>query len=297
MLKYAIKMGEALDAEISSGKTRYSSTNNRYAEVAQHMVSNIKKLSQILQTDYLASEFDTFDDSGYVTNDQFQTFVRSLNQIHISTDPALSLTTYESQSPEAFVEDYQDIPKSDFINILKNYNRILEATAKTVLPSSIANECASLIWRWYEARIIKKYKQAPTFNYCVHRIKRIIYNLVIVFGYYHEQGNLDKFLSEFNTWVDQLSISPRSNTWIAPYEVFQVEKNMDKVYANVTSVVLWDILLDNGFNELCSIEPYNNVYPDDDRIMEMVNDLDIDVLDPYVNYKIDSRILDQYRLI
>jgi elongation factor Tu len=78
-------------------------------------------------------------------------------------------------------------------------------------------------------------------------------------------------------------------------EVYVLSKQMNKEYANLTAVVLWDILLENGLDELCSIEP-RDVYPRATEIWERVDKANADVLDLYINYKDDPSILELLNL-
>jgi len=249
-----------------------------------------------------ADDLDFNEEVDYVIHDQARYLIREIQKLQTTIDP----TTIDSeinlnQSVDEFVEDYRDIPRTDVNIIFKNYNKILKDLANTDCSNSIVNKCATLLWRWYEARIIRKYNHVPTFRYDMFRIRRIIHSLVIVFGYYHEKDELDVFLEGFDKWTKELNISPKSNTWIAPFQVFQVERNIDKLYANsyanLTSVVIWDILLDNGLQELCDMQPHNDIYPRDDEIYDLTYNSNASILDPYVNYKEDPTILDTLQLI
>lgn len=287
--KYFQKALSFIQSEIKANRDMYDNTKKRWVRISDTTIEITKAIAQYVRLEQLNDsnpDFNAKDD--FVTQDQVQTMIREMLKI-----PEALVSNYDTvgQAPERFIEDYIRMTNAEVVAIVKNYNRILEKLAKTDCGSSVVNECASMLWRWYEARFIKKYKHVPTFNYDICRIKRVIYNLVVVFGYYHEKGELSRYLETFNSWIHDLGTSPSSHTWIAPHEVYQVEQKMNQVYANLSSVVIWDILLDNGLMELCKMEPNNSVYPRDNELYEMNERVNIDVLDPYVNYKDDASIL------
>jgi len=174
-----------------------------------------------------------------------------------------------------------------------------EKLAKTDCGVPVANRCANVLWRWFEGRINKKYAHTKPFNYNIVRIKDVIYDLVIFFGYKFEQGGYDEFARQFGEWLKDLGIDIKSNTWIAPYEVFQMERrgrNLDPKYANITAVVIWDVLLDNGLDTLCRINAPENVLIDENEIYNRINTANAKVLDLYEHYKNDPTIIEKLGL-
>ena len=185
--------------------------------------------------------------------------------------------------------------------IVGTYASTLKRLANTDCNVPVANECASILWRWHEARILKNNEYAKRFIFNPSRIKELIYSLVIAFGYHVENGTTENFFGDFDEWVNGLRTNPNSNSWPAPREVTTMVKNykenktIDRAYANLTAVVIWDVLLDNGLDSLCRTEP-RDVYLRENEIHERVERADIDVLDPYVNYTVDPTILDRLKL-
>ena len=192
--------------------------------------------------------------------------------------------------------------KEELKEIIKQYGTTLEQLAKTDSGVAVANECARVLWRWFEGRINKKYAHIKPFNYLAWQIKDIIYALVIFFGYKFEQGKKEEFVQELDEWLKNLSIDPKSNTWRAPWGVFCIEqeyrknKRIDRKCATLTAVVIWDILVDNGLDTLCKIEAHDNVYVRDTAIWDIVEKTDINLLDPYKNFKFDPTIIDRLNL-
>lgn len=297
--KYMAKAVSYVEAAQLSGTKFKQKTKERFIVLAQLGIKFVNIIVDMIILAELDEEIDFNGEHGLTIYDQKQSISRELTKLQDRLNPISEAS--EGQSINKFVEDYRDIPRGDVAAIFSTYNRMLKNLADNDCGNNIANECANLIWKWYEARIITKYSHVPKFNYDMFRIRRIIHSIVIVFGYYHEKGKLDVFLNMFDTWFSELSISPRSHTWIAPFEVYDLERNLDvnfaNSFANLTSVVLWDILLDNGLQALCDTKPHNEVYPRDDEIIDLISNTNDSILDPYVNYKENPEILKKLRLI
>ena len=186
--------------------------------------------------------------------------------------------------------------------IVSRYGSTLQRLARTESNVPVVNKCADMLWRWFDGRINKKYANAPKFTYDVRRLKELIYAFVLFFGYNFENGKQAEMYQNFDEWLRMLSIAPDSNKWIAPYDVFCIDKayrankRLDRKYANLTAVVLYDVLFENGLNELCGTE-LNEACLSDSEIWKRVEKANIDVLDPYVNYKSDPKILQVLNLM
>lgn len=289
------KVADYIDEQRRLSTKRYASTRELMSEMGEDGIRIIQGLQEMLNIDLLGDSNDEFEAN--VINDR----IAALELRQRKHDELLGLKHTSddstSQRPEQSTHDFVKIPKENLEGIVRNYNRILERLAKVDCQVDVANQCASVIWRWYEARFIKKYTHVPKFKYDIFRIKEVMYALVVMFGYYHSQGKLDVFLDTFNTWVKDLSVNPQSNKWIAPWEVYQLERKMDPAFTNLDAVVIWDILLENGLQDLCDAVPNNEVYPRDNQIWEIMSKHNIKVLDPYANYKEDPSILLRLRLL
>lgn len=186
-----------------------------------------------------------------------------------------------------------DMPKlssTEMKQLVAQYGRVLKTAAVTDQQTLAANECAKIIWRWFDARIYTTYPNAPPFHYGAHRLKSMIHALVLTYSYHFEQGSVDVFLRYFEDWLISLSQSSDSNKWIAPYTVYSVERKLTPEYATLTAVIIWDILMSNGLQSLCSTNDPYMLHEND--MWDLVSSVNINALDSYVNYKEDSTILE-----
>lgn len=216
---------------------------------------------------------------------------------HISDILNIESVCGRNESNKHESEDNDDhMSSSDKRRIVTIYKDGLCHTAMTDSGSTLVNECSSLMWKWFDSRILTKHDKSPPFHYSIYRLKNILYSIVIAFGYSWESHTYHKFAEEFNSWIAQLNTNPENNRWLVPYTVYQIDKNMDKIYSNLTSVVLWDMLLDSGLGKLCDTSDKHGVYPSRTGIWDIMNRVDSSVLDDYVYYKDDYSILNKLGL-
>lgn len=282
----------------------YQKSKQDYMEMYEMLSQIIKMVGNIVEMDQLRTDTDEFE-SGVAEfkRDIVSDVIRQLANVGGNTIdmPANYNSEYSPQNPEILSTPLEDLTPADCKQIVKRYSNLLQAISNADCEYQKVNQCADIIWKWYQARILKKYPNAPQFNYCIHRLKGIIYSIVLVFGKHQEQGKVDTFLNHFEEWIRNLSISPKSNTWIAPYEVYEVERacaegRLDKEYGTLSAVVIWDILLDNGLRELCETAEHNDVYPQEYQIWDRVEKVNVDALDAYVKYTSDRTIIESLNL-
>lgn len=169
--------------------------------------------------------------------------------------------------------------------IVRNYKFALNQTAMNNSKFEYVNKASDMIWRWFDFRILKSHPNSPKFHYDVYRFNNIIYSFIIAIGFHIESNTFEEFEDNFNSWCIQLDQSSESNKWIAPFEIYSIERGNYKNYINLTSVILWDILLDLGFNLLCKQD--TNIYFKESMIWDLTSDMNIDLLDNYFQYKDD----------
>lgn len=174
--------------------------------------------------------------------------------------------------------------------LVSQYGHVLKLAAVTDQHTIVTNDCAKLLWRWFEARIYTKYPNAPPFHYGAHRLRTIVQALVLTYCYHFEHGSIDVFLRYFEDWLNSLSQSAESNKWIAPYSVYTVERKLTSEYATLTAVVVWDVLLSNGLQALCNDN--NEYFLHETDMWDLVSKANIDVLDNYVDYHENPAILE-----
>lgn len=287
------KVLEYVQLTAKSDKGLYNSSKQRFKniyEMCNQIISVITGLVKIEVQQSEPKEIRQLDD----LRKQIKVLFEEIKEIKaIVSQPKIAEPVQEKPS----VNNDEKLSPTAKREIVGRYAAVLEKSSKTDCGVSVVNQCADILWKWYEARIFGKYPNAQQFNYNPRSLKDVLYSLVLTFGYHFENETLEVFLRDFEEWLTNLRTSPLSHTYIAQREVFQVYKNMGKEYANLTAVVMWDVLWDNGLKELCSIDHKHNAHLSEYGIWDKVKNANPNLLDLYKHYEDeDPSILERLNL-
>lgn len=284
-----------LQSVSDSDSKLYDKSKQKLRGISDMCIQVISVVSDILETEILEDETQEFESK---PNAEIQAKLDKMDRelSRLKTFAQLN-DSNKITSTSVIVNPENKMTPSEMSEVVLNYKNILNKLANTEFKIPILNDCFSVIWKWFEARLLTKYDNAPPFHYNVYRIKNILYAIVIFLGYSIEHNEYDSFFTMFEDWLYNLSLSENSNKWIAPYHIYQIERNMTAEYANLTAVVIWDMLLDSGLSELCKIDCKYDVYIKKNEIWDRIQNINPDVLDKYVYYKDDISILKSLHII
>lgn len=273
-----------------SDSSLYTKSKEKLSSISKVCVECVNVISDILQEESLNDDYDEFDSTSLFDSD-IQMQIQSLSDqveklqtyFHCKKEPEYNKT--ENEYPLMKYTYDCDLSSADLSKIVQDYRFVLNRVCMKDSKYTDVNRCSSILWKWFDARIIKQHPSAPKFHYDVHRFKSIIYSFVISIGYHIENNTLDDFESSLDSWIDSLDTSPVSNKWIAPYEIYEIERGRCSKYLSLTSVILWDILLGCGMKELCKCG--TNIYLKETGVWDIVNRINPDILDNYFIYSDD----------
>lgn len=173
------------------------------------------------------------------------------------------------------------------------YHAKLLQISKRVSEYDCINQLSKLIWDWYSVRIIKNRQYNCQFKYSVRRIKNIIYSIIIAYGYHLELGDVNNFVLDFYDWLKLVgSDSTVTDKYASPYEVYDIEINHTCIYANVTAMILSDLLWDFGFSEIRSATTSASfVYFSPHGVAMLTEELSPTVAEKYRDYRADPDVL------
>lgn len=314
------KLLECVKAVADSESTLYGKSRQRLRQISKDCSQIITLISHILQDEALCTDSHEFEPS---PSADIQAQVQKLTEevallktffnvpdsensgeILSEASDDLSKSAESTDSESVDVNESQCSAKSsterqmsstEKRTIVRKYGEVLQKAATFDCGVPQANKCAELLWRWYHYRIHTTYSNAPPFHYGVYRISKVLQALVLVYGYHVEHNSVEEFSQEFQSWAAKLGSDPQSNRLIAPWSVYQVERGTAASdYANLTSVVMWDILSKTSLSELFNGKEF---YLSDSSLWDWVNELDPDILDEYVDYTRDPTILQSLNLI
>ena len=167
--------------------------------------------------------------------------------------------------------------------------------SKRVSEYECINQLSKLIWDWYSVRVIKNRQYNCQFRYSVRRIKNIIYSIIIAYGYHLEQGDVNNFVLSFYDWLKLVgSDTTVTDKYASPYEVYDIEINHTCIYANVTAMVLSDLLWDFGYSEIRSATTSSSfVYFSPHGVAMLTEELSPTVAEKYRDYRADPDVLNE----
>ena len=159
--------------------------------------------------------------------------------------PEMSQHSETVKSPDTIIDSKSK--KRD----ISNCGKLLARVAKTDFTCPQAQTCAELLHLWYDCRFFHLDKSVSSFKYNVLQISEWIQDIVIAYGKSVYSGKEVEFVSEFQHWCNSLSTSDgKDRKYPLPYCVFSVVKDCKSSDMTLTALVLWDMLLDVGLNEL-----------------------------------------------
>lgn len=267
---------------------------NEVLQSEQHEVESRPGQDIYAQVAALSAEIDRLREFVQIPDDFHKNHqeIQATPQVEECTDDCEELQSNDAEIPQ----DSEKLSPDEMREIVHKYGVVLENAAHQDCGLSAGNQLTYMLWKWFEARIFTRYDNAPPFHYGVHRLKNIIYAFVIAYGKHFEEGTVDTFFRYFEDWLASLKVSHDSNKWIAPYEVYTIERSLDADTANITSVVLWDILTDSVLKSLV-VPQKGTYYLHDSDVWDKVFEADPSCLDSYVNYKHDSSLLESLKLM
>ena len=241
----------------NSNSKVYSKTKKKLTELSSDMLQCVQMISEILkeesldtdETGILSSESTEFTDSDILqlSQDMADTISKfeELDQFnHMFTgvkkeDTSDSLIPVTSISPSSKQKKY----------IIRSYGDALRKLPDKLVNYPDAKLCSELLWKWYRIRFFES--QSPDFHYNIKNLPIWLRNIVLTFGSHLEDGTIDKFCEDFEGWLSSVQQSgSKQSKYSVPYEVYALDITIKTSDVSLTSVVLWEILYENGLQSL-----------------------------------------------
>lgn len=267
--------------DIKSIKTKLISFESKLAECADSMrPSSIVKFKQ--EFDEIQSTLDKMYTYIGVCRDsdseKLDKILHRLNTLSICSDVAFDNSTNLRNESKSYKQ-----------SIMKTYGDCLRSLPNNCTEYKQANNCAELIKLWFQSRFSSK--SSISTGYKLERMHEWVEDIVIEYGIHIRDGTESEFIEDFVTWCKSLSES-KSN-YIVPQPIFQHSKELDRDAASLSSLVIWEILMNSGLHELCEFEDKRFNF----RRGSLYNRFtDIDYtdkyIDKYISYTLDPSILE-----
>ena len=184
--------------------------------------------------------------------------------------------------------------------VVSEYATVLRKMSATDHGSAHINQLTKLIWSWFRARFLDNRIYGSTFKYSPYRILRLLYAIVVVYGYRIQEDDTDSFVSIFYDWISKLGKDADiTNKYASPYEVYAVEQGLFTDYFNIQSIILYSILWDAGLKDLYNDDPdYTAYYPTKFGIDSILNQMDgSEAVDTCKDYHTDPDVLYETKIL
>lgn len=293
---WADKVSKSLK-EIADDKNRpkmYSKTRKRYEHLANTLLNSLSSIAIILEENLLIPESNNeFDELASSDNLDILSKLQLLNDKFIQLEEFANNTNLHkpksSSRTDPVPTNSSSSPKQSFTNNINNnkesikyFNDILYECTMHNFGYSEINECAKLLYKWFNTRFISKYSH--DFKYNIKYIPNWICYFIILYGKYHHDGRNQDFLYMINTWCENI-ISGNNTTYSIPYEIYKLDKTTNPLDCTIDAVVINDILSDGGMYKLSSYEHKGVINYEHDLVITVVKERN-----PSLHPKIVTRI-------
>lgn len=293
-------------SDIADNKPRmYQKSKDRLKDIATTCQRVVEIISEILQEEMLDDCFEHSDDSD-IKNEEILDMVKHMQSELLSLKQFVQYTPETEEGPVdlqlvkndiALVKD-RDINLSNISTVdrksaMSEYKTTLRKMSEKYIEFPQVADLCKLLHRWFETRFYTSMKvSSDVFRYNIRRIPSWISDIVAVYGSHVESDTCNDFIHSFYDWCDDLEVN--SSRYAVPYEVYQFDVDTKK-HINLTSVVIWDILLDNGLSGLCKPEKAE-LYLTDELMYNLCMKYSPEQLDDYQNYKVDRSIIEKCKI-
>lgn len=211
----------------------YRPTKERYGRILDmcydivNWVSSFLEDSYVEQTNFECSKYATTkmlktdepveidgssdsvcrDDAATTVSEEIST---TIQDIHDRVTDAVSVIPEDNRRPVQ--KDTLDWSTMSKRTVLYNIGKALSKGVDTPKYKEF-NECVQLVKHWFERRFDRRW---TSFHYNIARIPTYIQSIAYAYGKHYQDGDLNKFISSFTKWCDQLT---DDNPYAVPYEL------------------------------------------------------------------------------
>ena len=267
----------------------YKPSRDRLRELASTCEQVVEVISTILQEGALESvddvEFNSSSDPEIVAAlSRMQSQISQLQSFIVPGTPVVPAVK-------------SDISCATRKIVISDYRTTLNDAANIKSCYPAVNEISAALWKWFRTRFIDRQNVATDFRYNIRRLPDWIRDIVILYGHAIETKTADSFLSMLNEWCDALMYAESRDRYAVPYCIYEFDKNPSGQLLTLTSVVLWDMLMDHRLNNISSESRNSDLYLDPYAIYNLCDSIAPEVLDNYRSYRSDESIRSQFILI
>ena len=219
-----------------------------------------------------------------------QNILNNINRVRMSQNDAepisetLSSTKCTNSDTTAIYNNDYSVTK----RIVSEFAATLESLANKDHGNYHVNDCFAMIWKWYQLRILKAKSYTKFdrhFCYKVSDMRTWIYAIVIYYGWCIENDQVSTFNAKFDSFFDKLGKDEKITCYSPlPYEVYQIARGNAPEYANLTSIYLWENMIDSGLRVLTDTKRYPKASICTSTVMSLVDKWKPGIINDYDDY-------------
>lgn len=211
---------------------------------------------QVSQVHELSSQVDyTISATNDATQNLLETILSKVNQIESNTQPLKPIELDSSLDSDICIDVQSNIDSDISIETspvygpsnaplrvpsraecLPDFHKMFDEISLHDFGYSEVNSCAHMLSTWYKSRFEV---ESDTFRYSVSNISDWALGLVLHYGKCLENGTLDLFTKDFDSWISHLN---DNKSYPVPYNTYKLCKNPKQDEITLTAFVLWDFL-------------------------------------------------------
>lgn len=282
---HLIKVLEFINAMKADDTQRLDKTKRQLIELAdicKQIVAGIQEIANV-NFELDKSDISTYNNDLYAMFDELRSEIEQLKSqrnVGIVETEHTKNVSVSVKYDESVRTRYTSIQCAEIVN---QFKESLHHNADIDYGVDAANKCSSMLWKWFQARYQTPYNQSEAFRYNVSDIKKYVHAIVITFGYYYEQNDMDGFSEMFDKWETLLSTSKKSNHYVVPYEVAVIGKNMKSEHSTFTAAVIWHMFTQNGLSEICH-DDEDSAYLSHEELLERLFVINPEIEDWFEDY-------------
>lgn len=288
------KLLEYVTSVSQSQSRMYNKTKVRLSELANTCSQVVEVISTILQDKALedcdqGSEFETGSDPDIrIALANMQSQLNALQQFVNPTAPAVMTPSVAPKS---------ELSAAVRKRVFSDYKIALSGCAAMPSPYPCVIELADMLWTWFRARFVNSSNANSGFQYNIRRWPEWIRDIVIVYGNAVETQTASTFVADFRTWCNSLAFSEAKSKYAVPYSIYEFNKHPNRETLTLTSVILWDMLMDLGLSKISVETQSSSLYLSSSAIYDLCETISPDVLDHYKHYKTDPAIDKRFKIL
>lgn len=265
----------------------YRKSKDRLRELASNCIQVVHVISDILEDQTLG--VDDVEFSGHSNMSDIYKMIDSMESEVMKMKQFVGYTSNSGSSDNS----KSVLTREGRIAILKTYHSVLEKCSSKSSGYIEVDNCMMMLWRWFDARFNKI--KSTNFHYNLLNVPKWMVGIVSLYGKSVYDDSATSFSTQFTTWIDTLSSSD-IRQYAVPYDVYKFCSEPTESDVSLSSLVIWDILTDSGYDELFHVDDYPEYFPKEDDLYCLCAGKFPDVLDNYRDYKFDSSIISECKI-